>query len=154
MSWGKSFVSVAHRSVTQGSVLFRKERSHQSALSFCIGDQANALIEQGLRPFGSLVAGNAEEICSPAPGCSSIYVKSSLARTARLVGVCYWRSDCLQCSSASSSDQPLWRQVLKFPTVRYLAALLDRVQTQAPLSLPMAELDCKGWRVSSETGGG
>ena len=44
-------------------------------------------------------------------------------------------------------------QVLKFPTAKYPRARLDRMQSQAPLA-PLAGLDCKGWRVSPETGDG
>jgi hypothetical protein len=49
----------------------------------------------------------------------------------------------------SSSDRPA---EAKFPTVRYLAApwIGYRFKTS---SLPVAGLDCTGWRVSSEMGG-
>jgi hypothetical protein len=52
--------------------------------------------------------------------------------------------------SASSSDRPA---EAKFPTVRYLAAPLIGYRFK-PSSLPVAGLDCTGWRVSSEMGGG
>jgi hypothetical protein len=40
---------------------------------------------------------NAVGTCDPTRERSSTHVKSPFARTARLVGVRYWRSNCLQC---------------------------------------------------------
>ena len=53
--------------------------------------------------------------------------------------------------AASSSDGP--PAEAKFPTVRYLAAHWIGCEFKTS-PLPAARLDCTGWRVSSEMGGG